>query len=101
MARYRSRRLARLGQGQFESFGASLWEWLHPEQRAAEYEAVGKEAPEPVTIFDVAQAAREDVLETAQAAGEQLTSGLKLARNALIGGAVLYALYLFSKGRRK
>lgn len=77
-----------------EGWGAKVFEWTHPEQVAAEYAAVGKDAPPPTTAEDVLSAATEQTLDTAHAAGESLATGFDLAKKALIAGAFLFAGWL-------
>lgn len=98
--------MGRLGAGIFESggaegFGAKLWEWANPEQVRREYEAVGKTAPPPVSFDEVLNTAYGQARETAQAAGENLTTGFQLAKTALGIGAVLYAFHLLTKWKGK
>ena len=96
-----------LPEGGFDSLGATLWEWLHPEQRRAEYELQGRIPPEDVTYLDVMGAAREDALDLANEAGEQISEGLdvlgsgakKVGLALAIGGGIYLAWKMF--GGRK
>jgi hypothetical protein len=88
--------------GQFSSLGYTLWEWLNPEQHAAEYEAIGKEAPPPVEFGDVIGAATEDARELASAAKAELYGGAqKIVIAAAVGVGIWLAIMATQKRRRK
>jgi hypothetical protein len=82
-----------------ESFGATVWDWLHPEQVAAEYEMQGKTAPADTSLADVTDAAKRDAADLAAQAKAELTSGAtKLAVAAGVGVALVALIWL--SGRR-
>ncbi len=110
--RYRSRGLRGLAADKSisDTFGGRVWEWLHPGQRAAEYDlssGAGRTVTPPggdVTFGDVLDTAAQNTLEAARAAGDYGRVALQYFKIALIGGAVLYGMHLlieWQKGRRK
>src|SRR5216684_763123 len=76
--RYRSRGLRGLAADKSisDTFGGRVWEWLHPGQRAAEYDlssGAGRTVTPPggdVTFGDVLDTAAQNTLEAARAAGD-------------------------------
>lgn len=83
-----------------DTVGGKVWRWLHPGQEAAEYEMTGKAPPPPTTAGDVLDTAVERTLDAASAAGEHLAEGWKLAKIALVGGAILYGLHLWNEAQK-
>lgn len=83
-----------------ETVGGKIWRWLNPDAEAAEYGAVGKEAPPPVEFGDVMQTVSERYQEVT---AEAVDFGGKAAKVALLVGliaAALYGAHLFVKIRR-
>lgn len=103
--------LGQLGQSNdvFSPLGVAIWEWLNPEQVAAEYEALGKTAPEPVGFGDVIGAAVEDTRDVVTGAAEEISEGAtqiasgagKIGIAAVIGLGIVAAVYLTQKRGRK
>lgn len=89
-----------------DTFGGKLWEWLHPGQRAAEYDlqsgSRGTVTPPggDVTLGDVLDTAAADTLDAARAAGDYGRTALQYLKVALIGGAVLYGFHLLTQWQR-
>jgi hypothetical protein len=108
-ARVTRSRLGILPIGQFDSFGASIWEWLHPDQVRAEYEMQMRTVPDPVTFADVVAAGVEDARDVASEAADDLGAGISSVaegtQKVLIAGAaaaiIAGMVYLSNKrGRR-
>lgn len=83
------------------SAGAALWEFTHPGQVQAEYEAVGKTPPSYGEIWegaaqDVTTAARESFSN----AGEAALVAVDLAKFAAIAAGIVLVLYLLDKRRK-
>jgi hypothetical protein len=90
-----------------DTFGGRVWEWLHPGQRAAEYDlqsGAGRTVTPPggdVTFGDVLDTAATNTLDAAKAAGDYGRVALGYLKIALIGGAVLYGFHLLTEWQRK